>query len=183
MHKQDPNEPSGISDDSEKGGSMVSRARNRKANAALQLRIAGASWSEIAESLGYPTPRAALVATEKALEKELKTEESQTAMRSLAGKRLERILRGVWSKAIDPKNPEHLLAADKARLLIDRHAKLYGLDAPTEVVVSNPSQVELERWVATVVQAQQPGLDEADIFDAEVIDDDGEEGGPLAIQA
>lgn len=187
MHTQDPNDPSGVSDDSPKGGSGVARARNRKANAAIQLRIAGASWAEVAEALGYPTPRAALVATERALENELRTEENKANMRSMAGKRLERMLRGVWSKAIDPDNPEHLLAVDKARLIIDRHAKLYGLDAPTEVVVTNPAQQELEQWVSEVIKSKAPQLDEADIFDAEWTEDenppDDEGGEPLALPA
>jgi anti-sigma factor RsiW len=187
MHRQDPNDPTGVSDDSPAGGSGVARARDRKANAAIQLRIAGASWAEVAEALGYPTPRAALVATEKALEKELRTEENKTNMRSMAGRRLERMLRGVWAKAIDPEHPEHLLAVDKARLIIDRHAKLYGLDAPTEVVVTSPAQEELEKWVSEVIKTKSPQLDEADIFDADWYEeengDDDEGGEPLALPA
>jgi hypothetical protein len=184
MHHQDPTDPTGVSGDGPRDNTNIVRARNRKANAAVQLRIAGASWAEIAETLGYPTPRAALVATEKALEKEMKTEESQTHMRSLAGKRLERVLRSVWAKAIDPSHPEHLLAVDRVRLLIDRHAKLYGLDAPQQFVVNSPTQIELEQWVATVVQQGRPALEEGDIFDVdweESDDDDGPE--PLAIGA
>lgn len=165
--EQDPTDPTGIRDDSPQGGSVPARARDRKANAALQMRIAGASWDEIAEVVGFPTGRAALVATERALEKELKTEESQKHMRSMAGKRLERLLRGVWTKAIDPNNPEHLQAVDRARLLIDRHAKLYGLDAPTEFVVTNPSQTELESWVGKVLRESNADLTEPDIFDVE----------------
>jgi hypothetical protein len=172
MLRQDSTDPTGIADDSPRGSSAVARARDRKANAAIQLRIAGADWNEIAQALGYPTARAALVATERALEKELHTEESQKAMRAMSGKRLERLLRGVWTKAIDPAHPEHLLAVDKARQLIDRHAKLYGLDAPTEFVVSNPAQQELEKWVASVISTQRPALEEADIFDAEIVEDE-----------
>ncbi len=171
MHAQDSSEPEGIKDMTPRGDSKVARAKDRKANAALQLRIAGASWDEIAEVVGYPTGRLALVATERALEKELKTEESQVHMRSLAGKRLERLLRGVWTKAINDSHPEHLAAVDRARQLIDRHAKLYGLDAPQEFVVNSPSQAELERWVGTVIQAATPPLQEADIFDADVLDE------------
>ena len=170
MHEQDPNDPTGISDHTPRGNSEVARARDRKANAALQLRMAGATWEEVAESMGFPSARAAIVATERALEKELKTEESQRQMRTLAGKRLERLLRSVWTKAINPDDPDHLTAVDKARQLIDRHAKLYGLDAPTEYVVSSPAQSELERWVSTVLNETRPQLEEGDIFDVEVIE-------------
>lgn len=174
MITQDSSHPTGVRDDSPNGGSEVARARDRKANASIQLRKAGASWEEVAEVVGYPTARAALVAVERALEKELKTQESQTFMRQLAGQRLDRLLRGVWPKAINPDHPEHLAALDRARQLVAQHSKLYGLDAPSEMIVHSPTQQELEKWVSTVVQASAPQLDEYDIFDTvpgEVTDD------------
>lgn len=167
MLQQDSTHPTGISDDTPRGNSDVMRARDRKANSALQMRIAGASWEDIATVLGYPTARAALVSTERALEKELKTEESQSHMRSIAGQRLDRLLRAIWKKAINEEHPDQMAAVDRARLLIDRHAKLYGLDAPTEYVVTSPAQAELEKWVSSVISVQRPALEEADIFEVE----------------
>lgn len=176
-HHQDSTHPTGVN--GPVGGhvdhSAVSRSRSRKANAALQMRLGNATWDEIAQALGYPTPRAALVATERALEKELANPEDREKLRKMAGARLERLIRSVWTKAIDPANPEHLVAVGKARDLIDRHAKLYGLDAPTEVVVHNPTQAELEAWVAKVTAVVIPSVDEADIFDIEEV--------PLALPA
>lgn len=172
MHAQDSSDPTGIKDMTPRGDGDVARARERKALAALQLRRSGATWEEVAEVIGFPTGRAALVACERALEKELKSEESSHFMRQMAGDRLERLLRSVWYKAINPKDPEHLVAVDRARLLVDRHAKLFGLDAPTEMVVHNPAQAQLEQWVATVTAIQTPQLEEGDIFDAEVVEDD-----------
>jgi len=165
--EQDPTDPTGVRDDSPRGGKAVARARDRKAASALQLKIAGATWDEIATLVGYPTGHHAQIATEKALEKELRTEGSQAYMRTIAGQRLERLIRSTWKKAIDENHPEHLVAVDRARQLIDRHAKLYGLDAPTEVVVHSPTRDELERWVAGVVQAKTPALEEPDIFEVE----------------
>jgi anti-sigma factor RsiW len=171
MQAQDSSHPTGVADNSERGNKTVSRARDRKANAAIQLRIAGASWEEVAETLGFPTGRLALVAVEKALEKELKTEESQKHMRQMAGQRLDRLMRAVWPKAINPDHPEQLQAVDRARQIIGQHTKLYGLDAPTEYVVTSPSQAELEKWVSEVISVQSPALQEDDIFDAEVLED------------
>lgn len=181
MMEQDSSDPTGIrgpKGGQEVPGNSVSRARARKANAAVQLRLAGATWGEIATSLGYPTARAALVATEKALEKQLLHggEDDRKKMRALANARLERLLRSVWSKAIDPESPDHLIAMTKAREVIADHRKLYGLDAPTEVVVHTPTQTELERWVARVVTSANPDVDELDILDAEIIE-------PPAIEA
>jgi len=93
-------------------------------------------------------------------------------MRGLAGMRMERLLRAVWPKAMDPNNPEQLAAVGKARDLIDRHAKLFGLDMPTEIVVHTPSQSELEDWVLRMTSAMVPSIDEQDIFDEEILDDD-----------
>lgn len=168
---QDPDHPTGVSDNRERavGGNAVAKTRQRKADAAISMRLSGATWTEIAQVCGYPTPRAALTATERALVKRL-DEEDKVKMRQLAGARLERLLRGVWNKAIDPNDPEHLAAVQRAREIIDRHAKLFGLDAPTEIVVHNPTKTELETWVLRVMAAGAPQVDEEDIFDIEVVD-------------
>jgi hypothetical protein len=172
--QQDSNHPTGVSGEDKTPG--VIRARERKANAALQLKLAGASWFEIADIVGYPTERAALVAVEGALERELRDDDmSKAKMRDIAGRRLERLLRSAWGKAVDPKHPEHLAAIGKAKEVVDRHAKLYGLDAPTEVVVHSPSQSELDAWVARIVNSDVPALEEGNIFDAEIVEEDGDE--------
>lgn len=189
MQQQDSTHPTGVSGPPstrpENGGSgggtanTLSRARHRKATAAIQMRLAGATWAEIAAALGYPTPRQALVATEKALAKELHSDDREQ-MRKLAGARLDRLLRSAWPKAINPDHPDHLIALTKCREVINDHRKLFGLDAPTEVVVHNPSTEELDRWVATVLTLTHPPAEEFDIFavPGEVVD-----GGPHALPA
>jgi hypothetical protein len=168
--QQDSSHPTGVTGD----GQGVVRARERKANSAVQMKLAGATWGEIAEVLGYPTERAALVATEQALEKQLQTMESQSEMRRLAMLRLERLLRSVWSKGINGEDPEHLAANARASALIAQYTKLFGLDAPSEMVVHSPTATEIERFVSVVQQANTPALEEADIFDVEVVEDSSE---------
>ena len=171
MQYQDSSDPTGVHGETgaEVPGNSVSRARMRKANSALQMRLAGATWNEIATALGYPTARTALVATEKALERELRHTDDREKMRRLAGARLDRLLRSVWSKAIDTQSPDQLLAVSKAREVIADHRKLFGLDAPVEVVVHNPTQAELEAWVAKVSQVAIPKVPEYNIVTGEVI--------------
>ncbi len=173
MMEQDSDEPTGIkgktSGSTGETGNSVARARNRKANAALQLAMAGAGWDDIALALGYPTPRTARVAVERALEKQLANDDDREKMRKVANARLNRLLRSAWPKAIDPEHPEHLIALTKCREVIADHRKLYGLDAPTEVVVHNPTQTELESWVAQVIQATRPAVAEYDILEGQVI--------------
>lgn len=178
MQQQDSTDPTGVRDDSANGGgSGLVRARDRKAHAAIEMRKAGASWDDIAQVLGYPTGRQALVATEKTLEKHL-TDESQVFMRRLVSQRLDRLLRSVWKTAINEESPDQFAAIDRSRLLIADFRKLHGLDAPSEYLVSTPSQAELERWVSTVLAAQTPAVIEGDIFEA-----DWEEGDDDAVQA
>ena len=175
IQEQDSSDPTGVKGATSGGhganGNSVSRARQRKANAAIQLRLAGATWEEIALSLGYPTARQALISTEKALERQLRDVGSREKMRSLADARLQRLLRSVWPKAIDPDHPDHLIAITKAREVVADQRKLFGLDAPTEVVVHSPTQNELEQWVARVVTTLGPQVEEFDILDGEVIEE------------
>ena len=173
--RQDSSHPTGVVDlrADIRGGDKgkVARERNRKADAALSLSLSGANWSEIAQSLGYPTPRQAKLAVEKALVRQLGTEDDKVKMRSMAGARLDRLLRGVWAKAIDPSNPEQMVAQSRARELIADHNKLFGLNAPTEMVVHTPTQSELEDWVLRMTATMVPLVEEDDIFDAEVVSD------------
>jgi hypothetical protein len=60
-----------------------------------------------------------------------------------------------------------MLAITKVREVIADHRKLMGLDAPTEVVIHQPTRVELEQWVAKVVNQANPPVTEDDIIDVE----------------
>lgn len=54
-------------------------------------------------------------------------------------------------------------------------AKLDGLDAPTQVDISNPSVRELEEWVDALMALSRPAIEEGDILagdDDEILDDD-----------
>lgn len=167
-------------------GSTASEQKKLRAESALQLKMAGATWEEVARVVGYTTPRQAVLAVEKALSTELRKDpEAQARMRALAGQRLERLLRGVWAKAIDPNSPEHLTAVAKAKDLVDRHIKLYGLDAPTELVVHTPTKAALEEWVDKIVGMGTPDIEEPDIFDAdwEEVEQEAIEGGDDAVRA
>lgn len=164
MQQQDSTHPTGVASTNDENISTI-KARSRKAASALQMSLSGASWSEIAMALGFPTPRLARLAVERALEKELRaSDDSIEKMRKMAGAKLDRLLRSVWPKAIDPDNPEHLLAVDRARLIIDRHAKLFGLDMPVEVTIHNPSAREIEEWIAVMLTAKS-GQEQVETYD------------------
>jgi hypothetical protein len=170
IHAQDSSDPTGVALVSGKASKEIVRARERKAFAALELRIDGADWSTIAEALGYPTARAALVAVETALERKL-TITDKAKLREMAATRLEGLLRSVAPKAKDQTSPEHLAAVGRYREIVADFRKLYGLDAPSEVLVSTPTQREIDDLVGRHVAQQLPDVEEADIVDAELVEE------------
>jgi hypothetical protein len=169
---------------------FADRPYSKKAMSALSLRAAGATLDDIVTIVGFASAKEAATAIDRALRDELRSDpKARDKMRALANDRLERLLRSVWPKALKSDHPEHLAAVGKAKELIDRHIKLYGLDAPTEMVVHNPDSGEIEAWVTSVLAKSQQSLQEIDPLDyveGEVIseeDDDGPDEVPARIGA
>jgi hypothetical protein len=146
---------------------LEAKDRKSRQEAAVALRIAGATYSDIARTLDYASAALARQAVERSLATTAGTE-SREQLRFIEARRLERLLRGLWKKATDETNEEHLAAVRTAIAVIDRHAKLYGLDAPQEMVVYTPAASELEAWVANMAkQVRGEFPEEADIITAE----------------
>ncbi|WBP89526.1 hypothetical protein [Kitasatospora cathayae] len=96
--------------------------------AAVKLRIEGKSWQEIADLLGYDSKGGACKDVSRALQKAvtdlaLPLEE----YRQLELDRLDAMQEALWPKVLDGETR----AMDTALRLMDRRAKLLGLDAPT----------------------------------------------------
>lgn len=142
----------------------------RTGAAALALRLAGAGYDEVADALGLDGALAARRQAETALEARAWDDiDGRKKLRAENGARIERLMRSVWQKATDQEHPEHLQAVKVAVTLIDRHARLYGLDAPTEVVIHNPTATEIDQWVSGMIAA---GAGELRAMEARVIDID-----------
>lgn len=139
--------------------------------AVTALRLAGATFPEIAETLGIANAAEAQTLYFRDLGQRV-SDEDRRHSRMEAKARLERLLRSTWRKATTERDPEHLAAVRVAQGIVDRLIKLEGLDAPTEVVVHAPTVAEIDAWVARVVAAQPDNLpDEPDIVDADVVAD------------
>jgi hypothetical protein len=158
----DPDDdPSKVNKDLEK------KDRTSRQEAAVALRIAGATYADIARMLEYASPSLARQAVERSLATTV-GHESRDQLRFIEARRLERLLRSLWHKATDEKNDEHLAAVRTAIAVIDRHARLYGLDAPQEMVVYTPAATELEAWVSKMAKQVRGELpQETDIVSAE----------------
>lgn len=152
---------------------FVDRPVSQKARSALHLYYNNATLDEIVQVVGFASVAEASRAIDTAVKAELRGDtKAKDKMRHIANRKLDQLLRSVSAKAANPKHPEHLNAVSKALAIIDRHIKLYGLDAPAEMVVHNPDAGEIEAWVTSVLAKSNPVAEEFDIFDAEVVDDD-----------
>lgn len=138
--------------------------------AAIAMRVHGANYSEIARICGYTNVHYARQAVERGLASTVDTE-GKEMRRTLESRRLERLMRSVMRRATDEQDEQHLGYVRTALALIDRHARLWGLDAPQEMVLYNPSASEIDAWLDSKRKILQQNLpEEADILEGEVIE-------------
>lgn len=169
--EQDPTEPTGVRETTKTLQRNTVEARYRKAVAAMKLRVDDyMEWDDIAEVLGYPSGPHAQLQAEKAAKELFENDEgSMKVLRRYASRRLENLARSAHGKAMDEEHPEHLAAVDRELKVVAQWISLWGLAAPTEVVVSNPTSDQLAQWVAAVQGKKE--IEEADIFAEEDIVD------------
>lgn len=136
---------------------------------AIKMKIDGASYSEIATALGYSSRSAAHMDVKRSLEKHVIEEGlAIEAWRELELSRLDTLQQAIWPKAMsgDPR------AIEASLKILDRRAKLLGLDSP----------VRLEVLTVDALDAQIQRL-EAELAAAAVAAADGEVGEVEAAEA
>ena len=138
------------------------RDSTRAGRAAVELRVTGASYAEIATTLALADATEALALVERELASHL-DHHSVDIARAEASERILTLLASVWDTATNVADPERLPALRLALALVDRHIRLHGLDRPTEIILHTPTAAELERWVTAVTAQQQPAVTEPDI--------------------
>lgn len=117
-----------------------SKTSSRKIKAAIReaeavrLRLEGASYREIAERLGYRGPSGAYKAVERAIGRLCPVERAET-LRRIEAARLDRLWRKLWRKLEEGD----LSVVDRLLRIMERRARLLGLDAPAKagLVLSN----------------------------------------------
>ena len=141
------------------------------AEAAVAMFVWGASYTEIKSKLNYSTARHARMAVERALAASADSEDDRDKMRMVISKRLNRLLGSHMSKAVDPKNPEQLAYSARVLAIIDRQAKLYGVDAPTQIQVtaSDDHIREFVEFMMPQAREDQRAI-EADILEGDILE-------------
>ncbi|HCB59083.1 MAG TPA: hypothetical protein DEP82_14505 [Arthrobacter bacterium] len=143
-----------------------------KAQAALTLKLYGASYTEIKNTLHYSSAYRARMAVERVLATASDSIEDRDKMRVLISRRLDRLQASVMSKAVNPNDPQHLAYNARALAIIDRQARLHGVDAPTQIMVTANDQY-IEEYINAILphaRADQEQI-EADIMDADVLEE------------
>lgn len=108
---------------------------------AINLRLTGMDWTTIAEQLGYADRGAACKDVTRALERHV-AEEGQAVevWRELELGRLDSLQQSVWPKAMDG-DPRAIEAALK---ILDRRAKLLGLDSAIKLEVLTVDAIDAQ---------------------------------------
>lgn len=141
--------------------------RNRAA-AALQLRIDGAGFGDIAKVLEFKDAREARDAVDRALASEPTEMVDIERVRTLESRRIDRILMSLMKRATNPKDPDHLAYATRALAAIKQQTDLHGAQAATKVDITyNPSAQQLDAWVSRVAAASHGQIEEGNIIDVE----------------
>lgn len=144
-----------------------------KAQAALSLKLFGASYTDIKNTLHYSSAYRARMAVERVLANAADSPEDRDKMRVLANKRIERLLSSVMPKAVNPNDPQHLAYNARALALIQSQGKIWGIDAPTQIQIS-ATDADIEAYVNAIMplaKADQLAI-EADIIEADILEED-----------
>ena len=132
-------------------GTLMETAKRRRE--VIQLREAGATWKSIAETLENRHGAESLPSgwDERYAYKDFKRELNKIQDET-AESRINRMLQGIWQKAVGGKEVtwrQQREAIDRAIRLSKRRAKLKGLDAPEQMELSgNPDGEPLKfQWI------------------------------------
>lgn len=152
-----------------------------KAEAAVTLKLYGASYTDIKNTLHYSSAYRARMAVERALAAAADSPEDRDQMRYLINKTLDRLKSSVMSKAMNPNDAQHLAYNARALAILDRQAKLWGVDAPTQIQIT-PSDQYIQEFLEMVVPHAKADNDqiEADIMDMDVLEEEDSDGEPAA---
>ena len=123
-------------------------------NRTLELRMAGASPEQIAKVVGWDGENQARAAISRALARDTgRLAEKREEYRAVQVARTERLLTGVWKFAVAGDRD----AINSALKIMERQAKLLGLDAPTQVSISEDTRSHVLRLLDDLEHDIIPG--------------------------
>lgn len=121
---------------------------------AVELRRAGYSYREIGKAIGIGTTSAHRLVTRAVVETRKAIAEDVNEMRALELSRLDALLGGLWADA----RRGHLGAIDRVLRIMERRAKLLGLDAPLKGARTSSTADDYEHGVTSYVVPVPPTM-------------------------
>lgn len=123
---------------------VTSSAALDRRRQAVSLRLAGHTYQQIADRLGYRGHTGARAAVEKALREAIREPSREVITLELL--RLDALQAALWPKALACD----LAAVDRVLKVMERRARLLGLDVPVEqrVRVTSETDARIEQLVA-----------------------------------
>lgn len=122
--------------------------------AAMALWLAGASYADVAAQMHYRSAHLARLILERALADTVDDTQDRSIQRRKMSLQLDTFLRAIVVKALDANSPEQLSNMRMALQLLERKARLLGLDAPIQAIIANPTGDELDRWLMEVANVK-----------------------------
>lgn len=107
----------------------------QRQQAALELRRSGLSYSEIAHRIGIGKTTAHRLIEDAIREASATINDEAREMKALELSRLDGMLAGLWTDA----RRGNVQAVDRVLKIMERRAKLLGLDAPVKVASTTPA--------------------------------------------
>jgi len=136
-------------------------ARERKV---LEMRLAGVTFDIIGKTVGYASAGATYNAYKRALIRTLQEPADEIRDTELA--RLDRLMQGIWTQALRGE----ISSVQTALKIMDRRARLLGLDAPTKQqvdVVTYEGGSELDREIQRLAELLAQGGSKPNNVDAQ----------------
>lgn len=147
------------------------KLRRRRPEAAAILLVNGMDVSAIAQMLEYPDETTCYKDIENAIAKIGLDSWDKQQLRQIMGARLEKAWQIAITNAGRRGYPAREAAMSNAIRAAERLIKLYGLDAPTEVVVHTATSEQINAWVASMLAEKTKALPEekADVISGTVV--------------
>jgi predicted transcriptional regulator len=134
-------------DDGGNGSRRITAAERR--TEAIEMRKRGMSYKRIAEELGYSSATAVSSTINKAL-REL-PQEGASNLRKIELERLDQLLDAMWDKAMKGDG----WAVDRCLKIMERRAKLMGIDAPIVTKVEVVSEDVIDKQIRQLERQMQ----------------------------
>lgn len=135
----------------------ISRSdRKDRRQQAVQMRLAGYSPEEIAEQLGYVSPKAASDDIYNAIVGTMTLSDRQIeVLREIESRRMDMMLKALMP-GIERGNNRSIEVAIR---ILERRAKMYGLDSPTQLQVLTLDSLDAQIAALTEEMSKMPAVD------------------------